>query len=101
MLLARSHRIPAEKWHQEQSITAVPIPPIPPNMSPLRLRLAAACSMIGIVAVVLGSVWSVLEPWTMIPGALLFIASLLLLVPFLSAYVSRTRDEIRQLFRDR
>jgi hypothetical protein len=80
-----------------QNIVAWPVPPAP-EVPPVRLRVAAVFSTVGIIGLVLCSIWPVLGLWAIVPGAVFFIGSLLLLTPFLRFWDADLRRDMRKLY---
>ena len=89
-----------------EAIVAGRVPPWPDDMSRTKMRGAAQCSAVGMLAVLLGSFWPASALWTMIPGTLLLITAVILLAPFWRSWWKRWKshdmrkleDNIRKLY---
>jgi membrane protein YdbS with pleckstrin-like domain len=82
----------------DRAIVAHP-PPEHVNISPTRRRIGVTISVVGVVAVLVGTFWVSAPQWLFIGGGILMVASLFLLSPYLNIFGHWKRDDIRKLFR--
>jgi membrane protein implicated in regulation of membrane protease activity len=83
----------------DKKIVATPIPPDQPEASPVIMRTAGVCLVVGLVAIVGGSFWPVVGPWLIAAGILISVVAFVLLIPYWRPRVDAPkRDDIRKLF---
>ena len=95
--------------HSAKTIVSGKIPPWPDDMSRTSLRGAALCSVIGVIATLVGNFWPAVEVWTTLPAVLLLLGTVVLLLPFWRGQwpwrrrvdMQEFSDEIRKLHRHR
>jgi hypothetical protein len=85
-----------ESRHDEAIVAA----PVPPNhASQVRVRIAAICSLLAILAILAASFWGQLRSWLTIPAAALIVVVVFLLAPYWRLRSHQKRDDIRRLYR--
>jgi membrane protein implicated in regulation of membrane protease activity len=83
----------------DKKIVATPVPPEQPEAPRSIIRISSAGLLLGVLAIVVGSFWSVVGPWLIAVGILILIMAASLLAAYWRPSFDHTeRRDMRKLY---